>query len=69
MQKKISELKRGDIVKTEYGDYDNWVVVIVNYVEKEKEDYKINCQLYPDMSEPFDMYSFNVEYVEVLNEK
>ena len=38
MIKKISELKQGDIITTEYGDYDNWVTVKINKVEKENNE-------------------------------
>ena len=31
--KRKEELKKGDIVSTEYGDYNNWVQIVVDYVE------------------------------------
>ena len=34
MVKKAVELKTGDIIRFEYGDYDNWVTCNVNEVEK-----------------------------------
>lgn len=33
MVKKAVELKTGDIIRFEYGDYDNWVTCNVNEVE------------------------------------
>lgn len=33
MFKKNEELKRGDIISTEYGNYGNWVQIVVDYVE------------------------------------
>lgn len=35
MEKKASELKIGDVIRFEYGDYDNWIECTVNEVEAE----------------------------------
>lgn len=33
MEKKAAELKSGDVIRFEYGDYDNWVECTVKEVE------------------------------------
>lgn len=71
--KKMYQLKKGDIIKTQYGDYNNWIIVKINSVEKDPDHdawYVINCH---DLmaNETFNTYHHNSsieEVVEVIDE-
>ena len=43
MKIKVNELKAGQIIRVEFGDYDNWVHFIVDKVEPEGSRINIYC--------------------------
>lgn len=66
--KKQKDLEKGDIIKVEFGDYDNWVTVVVDEVSVDcnyKGSTKLDCHyLNSDRKEV--MYGRNDERVEVI---
>jgi hypothetical protein len=59
LTKKIKDLKKGDVIHTQYGDYDNWVTVtIVKDVELFGSSWKMTVTGY---SKEFEMYAFSGE--------
>ena len=68
MVKLQKNLVKGDIIRVEYGDYDNWVTLVVDKVEIIDESY-LNCKLYCHYlsdGEPVEMYGREYDSVEVL---
>lgn len=71
MKKKLSELKPGDVIRTEYGDYDNWVtveIIQINAVEQKYFEMIVRYAKTSKKEEPFKMYSFSNNLEDVISE-
>lgn len=67
MKKKQCELSKGDVIRVEFGDYDNWVTVVVDKVEDDDNNWsKLTCH-YPGTNKPVEMYGWKNDLVEVLD--
>lgn len=70
MKKKVSQLVKGDVIRVEYGDSDNWATVIVQSIEMEKGiklyDCKMNCIGYHNPKVVCEMYSKSKDYIYVI---
>lgn len=70
MKKKVSQLVKGDVIRVEYGDDDNWVTVVVDEVNKVSQEKKynctMNCKFYHEPCTEVVMYGTASEYAEVL---
>lgn len=67
--KKIKDLKKGDVIRTEYGTYDNWITVEVQKVQMLDEGSK-NCKLYCKYTSgnKVEMYGEANDDVEIVKE-
>lgn len=66
MTKKQCELCKGDIIHVEYGDYDNWVTVVVDKVEDKDDRWiKLTCH-YINSDRTDEMYGYKDSLVEVI---
>ncbi len=70
MEKKQKDLVKGDIIRVEFGDYDNWVTVVVDEVCDTGEPYGccIKCHYLCD-GEPLKMYGEANDIVEVVGQE
>lgn len=55
--KTYTTVQPGDIIETEYGDYDNWVQVIVDKVEKTDTSIKTTGVYLNNRTEKFEGYN------------
>lgn len=55
--KKMKDIKYGDIIETEYGDFDNFVKVVVTHVEKLQDGPIRTTGVFLLNNEPFEGYS------------
>ena len=65
MKKKQCELSKGDIIRVEFGDYDNWVTVVVDMVETEGKWSKLICH-YLNSNRSVEMYGYPNDMVEII---
>ena len=68
---KQKDLEKGDIISVEYGNYDNWVKVVVDKVEDDaRVSYgcKLTCH-YLDSKQQVVMYGDSNSTVEVLGKE
>lgn len=63
--KKNEEVKKGDIISTEYGDYGNWVQVVVDHLEISPEWVEVVGH-YANNNEAFTGYHTNREKNKVI---
>lgn len=56
--KKMKDIEYGDIIETEYGDFDNFVKVVVTNMEKTEDGSIRTTGVFILNNEPFEGYSF-----------
>ena len=66
MLKKCKDLVKGDIIRVEYGDYDNWVTVIVDRIEDTGDTYCKIVGKWPNSQTEVEMWGKNNSMVEIL---
>ncbi len=64
--KKLKDIEYGDIIKTEYGDFDNFVEVVVTHVEKLQDGSMRTIGVFLLNHEPFEGYSLRDDRYKVV---
>lgn len=64
--KKMKDVEYGDIIEVEYGDFDNFVDVIVTNIEKTETDSIKTTGVFLLNNEPFEGYSLRDEGDKVI---
>lgn len=64
--KKMKDIEYGDIIETEYGDFDNFVKVVVTNMEKTKDGSIRTTGVFLLNNEPFEGYNLRDEDDKVI---